>query len=388
MSASNPTQAFVGRRAELADLHGRLKHALDGHGGLVAVTGEPGAGKTTLIDRFLVEAVLQRPDLRIITTYCSEQYGADEPYQPFLEAFRDLVAGTQKPLPVRELAKQLAPAWLQAVPIAGDLLAAAAATVVEFRRKRGTQSAAGSAQTLRDVAAELAPQWLQAIPIAGQLMAAATSTAVDLGQLGNAKAGRAAVSEESLFHQYTELFLTAAEHSPILLVIDDVHWADRASVALLTHLTRQIAARRALVLITYRPADVEAQQHPILPALDALGKAALLTSIALGTFGEGDVAELLREQLDGEVDDELISWLGQRSNGNPLFLTELMRWLVEAGYARERRGEWQLARRPSDVEVPRSAESVIDKRLARLDPASYRLLEYASVEGDQFHLAA
>jgi predicted ATPase len=179
MSPTILAEAFVGRRSELSALQARLERALAGQGGLIAVTGEPGAGKSSLVNRFVSDAVLARPELRVINTYCSEQYGADEPYQPFMNAFSELVADGQKPRRMSELAREIAPHWLQAVPIAGDLMAAAVATAVELRRKRRNGDGE-SGQSLRELAAQLAPHWLGAIPVAGDLIAAAHSTALEL----------------------------------------------------------------------------------------------------------------------------------------------------------------------------------------------------------------
>jgi len=102
--------AFVGRTNELQQLTDRLDRALGGEGGVVFITGEAGAGKSTLVERFLIDAALKAREARVISTGCSEQYGAGEPYQPFVDAFRHLVAGGEEAggrKSFRELAKKL-----------------------------------------------------------------------------------------------------------------------------------------------------------------------------------------------------------------------------------------------------------------------------------------
>ncbi|MGH7554670.1 MAG: ATP-binding protein, partial [Longimicrobiales bacterium] len=161
---------FVGRARELE----RLKRVLDGvhsgRGRAVFITGEAGAGKSSLVSQFMVDAALHSAETRIIGASCSEQYGAGEPYQPFVEAFRDLMTEQERP---------------------------------------------GSRWSgLRDVAAELAPAWISAIPLAGGLISATMATAVELRKLGGGVA-TAAPSEEALFFQYSELFFAAAAQAPI-----------------------------------------------------------------------------------------------------------------------------------------------------------------------------
>jgi predicted ATPase len=212
--------AIVGRERELAFLHKAWRRALEGHGSTILVSAEAGAGKSTLITRFLTEARASTPDALVISAMCSEQYGAGEPYQPFVETFRYLMGdrGGRKRRSLREIAGQLAPYWVAAIPLAGEVIAASMATVSELRQafqKGGTA---------------------------------------------------AAPSEEALFFQYTELFLSAAAQMPLVLFIDDLHWADAASVSLLSHLARRVEKERVLILGTYRPADVDLSRHPIRAA--------------------------------------------------------------------------------------------------------------------------
>lgn len=309
---------------------------------MVFVTGDAGAGKSTLVDQFLIDAAVKAPETRIIDGDCSEQYGGGEPYQPFVEAFRDLLRDEERgggKRRFRDLAKELAPHWLAAVPVAGDLIAATAATAVELKG----------------------------------VMGGATGTAT------------AAPSEEALFFQYTELLLAAAATTPLILYIDDLHWADRASVSLLGHVGRKIADQPVLIIGTYRPADVDVSKHPIREAKLELERYGVAEEVALSALDSRALGEIIAGHLDGPATPELRIWLERRAGSNPLFFSELLKWLVDNGYVRERHGEWGLARRPDEVQIPRSAESAIEKRLSRLDPDVYRILEYASVEGNEFH---
>ncbi len=321
---------------------GRLDGVLGGAGRVVFISGDAGAGKSTLIEAFLERAGSRAPDARVIRALCSEQYGAGEPYQPFVEAFRDLVTA---------------------------------------------EPAARSKRSLRELAKELAPYWVATLPVAGQLLSAAMSTATEL-RSGLEVAGGAAPSEEALFFQYTELFFAAAAAQPILLFIDDLHWADRATVALLSHIARKIERERVMIVGTYRAADVHVSGHPIRDAKLELERYRLAEEIALEPLDRGALGELVRLELGAPPSSHLLEWLDGRAGTNPLFFSELLHWLVEQGHAREARGEWRLETVPAEIEVPRSAASTIEKRLTRLDAETYRIVEYASVQGNEFDSVA
>lgn len=332
---------FVGRTRELKQLGGALDRAAAGHGGVVLVKGEAGAGKSSLIQQFLLDATTRLPELRVLAGECSEHYGAGEPYQPFVEAFRALVHAAEQNAPagkprLRDLAKQVAPYWLQVIPVAGDLIAAAAQTATELRKTWG-----GGAAT-------------------------------------------AAPSEEALFFQYTELVLAVAAEQPILLFIDDLHWADQASVSLLAHLGRKIADQRVLILGTYRETDVAVAEHPLRKAKLELERYRVATEIALAPLDASELGAFVREELGAPAEPELLRWLSQRAGSTPLFFGELLRWLVAQGLVQQLRGEWALVRVPEELEIPRTAEAIIEKRLTRLDPELYKIVEYASVFGSDF----
>ncbi len=327
--------AFVGRETELAQLHRYLDEADRGKGRVIFITGDAGAGKSTLTSQFLERAATLAPSFRILRAGCSEQYGAGEPYQPFVEAFRSLV-------------------------------------------QTGPETGGSRWRSFRDLAAQVAPHWLGAIPVAGNVISATISTAAEI------RKGSGAPSEESLFFQYTELFLAAAADAPLLLFIDDLHWADRATVSLLAHLARRIGTERVLMVGTYRAADVDVAKHPIREARLELERYGVAAEMALDPLPTDALRALITSELQAPPAPELLAWLQQHAGTNPLFFLELLRWLVDRGFARERFGTWELGNVPESVEVPRSAAGAIERRLERLDPDVLRILEYASVEGNEF----
>ena len=330
---------FVGRQQELALLDERLQRSLAGSGNIVFLAAEPGAGKTTLTSKFLNDIAARHPDALVIRAACSEQYGAGEPYQPFIEAFRHLTREREgrKGRSFRDLAKQIAPYWVAAIPVAGNAIAAALATAGEIKQ-----------------------------------------------QFQGGGGGPAAPSEEALFFQYTELFFAAAAEAPVVLFLDDLHWADRATVSLLTHLGRRVGDQRILILGTYRPTEVDTGKHPMRDARQELQRYKVAEEIPLKPLASDALRDLVLLQTGATPSAQLFDWLDKRAGTNALFFEELLNWLVSSGFTRENLGELQLVRMPQEIEIPRSAESTIEKRLDRLDDDTRRILEYASVQGNEF----
>ena len=336
--------AFVGRSQELERLRAHFRDAVEGRGNTVFVTGEAGAGKSTLVEQFLLEVATGPEGAKVVDAACSEQFGVAEPLVAFIEAFKELLQ---------------------------------------------TEGRAGGGMTWLDVAKEVAPTWISALPVVGNVLEAGVVTAMALKKKEGGGAATAtaqkAVSEEALFFQYTEVLLRAAEEQPIVLFLDDLHWADQASVGLLTHIARKIEGSRVLLLGTFRPVDVEASDHALRQAKQELERYNISKEIPLSGLDLESLDALLRDRLGGEPTPDLRAWMAKHGGTNPLFYGELLNWLVESGYATDTEGTWDLAREPEAVEIPRSAESAIERRLERLDPDTYRVLEYASVEGDVFH---
>jgi tetratricopeptide (TPR) repeat protein len=334
------TPAFVGREKEMALLRVRLDSALAGRGSVVFLSADAGGGKSTLVGHFFSEARQAHPDALVIQAGCSEQFGAGEPYQPFVEAFRHLAS--------------------------------------ERDGRKG--------RSFKEMARELAPVWLAAIPVAGEVIAASLSTAAELRQTFASGGGQknAAASEEALFFQYTELFFAAAAEQPVLIFIDDLHWADHATVSLLAHLGRRVGDQRVMMLGSYRPVDVDVADHPMRQARQELERYRVAEELVLEPLGSAALRDLvlLREGLPPSR--QLLDWLERRAGTNALFFEELLGWLVARGLAAEVRGELHLARVPEEIEIPRTAESTIEKRLDRLDDHTRRVLEYASVQGNEF----
>jgi tetratricopeptide (TPR) repeat protein len=330
---------FVGRDTELDLLQREVALALElSAGRSVFVQGTAGTGKSALVREFLARLASERPGVSIARGRCLQSFGSADPYLPFVEALRDL----------------------------------------------SDESTAGFVQreTLSEMIAELTPFWLSAIPMVGGILSASFTTAWKLG--GGATRSDAPPSREALFVQYLELLQGLAREAPLVLLLEDLHWADHSSIALLNHISRGIVSQPVLIIGTLRSDDATRDKHPVVGLIRDLERESIGTGLKLGDM-EGETLDgLLSSLIGGNVSEPLLRWLHQTAGGNPLFASELVKLLLQNGGAVQLRGEWCLAEGVAELPVPRSAEAVIETRIEALDADEIKLLQYASVQGNEF----
>ncbi len=300
-------ETFVGRRAELDAVSQAWAQARDGELGVVLVAGEPGIGKTRLVSELCRQA--HSAGAAVLLGHCTEDPLA--PYQPFVEALQHYVNAC----PADELLLQIG--------------------------------------TRRAVLGKLVPELVggQAPPD------------------GDRDETRGAGERFALFDAVASLLGEAARSRPLILVLDDLHWADPPSVSLLRHVVRAAAGSPLLILGTYREIEVD-DEHPLAAALAELRRARALTTLTLTGLGDDDVAALIRER-GGQLDDELIHAVAERTEGNPFFVEEVLRH-VGGGLG---------------FSLPPSVQDLLLRRLRRLDEAARRTLAAAAVLGTEFELA-
>lgn len=181
----------------------------------------------------------------------------------------------------------------------------------------------------------------------------------------------------------TGLTREVAALQPVAILLDDLHWADAATVELLTHLVRHTANDRLLLLGTYRDAEVDSA-HPVRRLAHALYRERQTRAITVDRFDRNTTAHLIAQQLDGSaVADSLSDLVHSHSDGNPFFTAEIVTGLVERGDLVQVAGAW--ACRPDvGVEAPASVREVVNERFTRLSSAARDALEAASVLGTVF----
>jgi DNA-binding winged helix-turn-helix (wHTH) protein/tetratricopeptide (TPR) repeat protein len=314
---------IVGREPTLAELHRCLSKAMRGQRQIAFVTGEPGIGKTTLVDEFQRRAAANVLSIRIARGQCVEGYGGKEPYYPMLEALGGLCRGSGGESLVQTLAEQ-APTWLVQFP-----------ALVKTEHRDMLQ---------REI-------------------------------LG--------ATRERMLREIGDALEATSSGNPLLLVLEDLHWADHSTVDLLSALARRRTPAKLMVIGTYRPVDVIVSEHPLNVLKQDLLLHQLCREIPLEPLGEGEVAEYLAaESWGASVPDGLANLLYQQSEGNPLFMVAALDDMSERGLISRNQEGWQLWVAPKrvDLEVPKSLQQMIEVQIERLSAEEQRVLEVASLE--------
>ncbi len=318
----------VGRRRELAELHKAFASALAGRGLLACVTGEPGLGKTTLVESFLEDLLLRGRSFHLARGCCSERLAGSEAYLPVLEALENLLRGPGGTA-LAETMKRLAPNWYgQVIP----------------------RTANDSAFTPRTAEAP-------------------TST------------------QERLKRELVAFLEELGRARPVLFFLDDLHWADASTVDLLVYLGSRAGSLRLLLVATYRTADLLRSHQPFcLAQLDLQGRGQCRV-IALEFLSQPDVERFLAMAFPGHAfPTGFAALVHAKTEGNPLFLVDLLQYLRDRHVLADDGGRWVLAQAVPDLsrELPRSVRSMIQRLIDQLTDVERRLLLAASVQGQEF----
>ncbi len=330
-SAPEPGEFLAGRRTELAWLDERLAAAVSGAGGVVLVTGERGIGKTALVGEMLRRVRASGAGVTVVAGRCLERHGPGEPLQPFLDAMGRL-----------------------------------------FGTSRG-----------RDQAIDLVRTWA---PTVGVLMPAALVPDPD-GSLHRQTAG---ATRERLIRESGDFMEAATRLYPVVMLLEDFHWADATSVELLCHLGRRSVRQRLLIVCTCRASEVEAQNPALHTRMLDLRTAGQGRELALGPLGVDDVEQWLELRFPrNDFATALAPSLRARAEGLPLFVRSLVELLAGRGDIQPHAGGFRLARPLAglDLEPSKDVMDLVRAHLATLPAPERELLALASVLGKEFSSA-
>jgi predicted ATPase len=360
-------QLFVGRQSELEQLNRFLKRTMVGHGQVCFVTGEAGAGKTALIRHFLQHAFVAHPDLVATAGSCNAQTGIGDPYLPFRETLTMLT---------------------------GSGSSQSASKVAPENALRLRKVLARSIQVLVEIAPDLVGVLVPGASLLGAVGKAVATKVGWMDQLERlASRPAAAVTEQShILEQYTAFLQHLSTKTPLVLFLDDLQWADGASLGLLFHLARRIDTSRILILGAYRPNDValgrEGERHPLEPIVHELTRYYGDISVDLDAIPDVTSRAFVDAVLDAEpndLDEAFRQALFHQTGGHALFTVELIRSMQERGdLVREGHGRWVEGDSLEWSALPPRVEGVIAERIDRLDDELRQTLTVASVEGEQF----
>ncbi|HEY2107406.1 MAG TPA: AAA family ATPase [Candidatus Binataceae bacterium] len=314
--------AFVGRETERGVIRAAIDRALGGHGSLVMLGGGPGVGKTRLAME-MAEYANSLHGFRVLVGRCYER---DEPF-PFLP-FVEIIESSRAQAPSRE----------------------------DFRRQIGDNAAE---------LAHLAPSLRRVFPDLPQPL-----------ELPLAQRGR------YLFQSVSDALGRWARTCPLLLILDDLQWADESTLALLIHLANRLSQVPLVIIGSYRDEYLE-DQTALARSLEELIRLGI-RPIKLNGLSKDAVARMLDKLSQRQAPENLVSIIFEESQGNPFFVEEVYRHLIEEGRVFDTAGQFRSDIKIHEIDVPENVRLIIGRRLGRFDEDEKRTLAAAAVIGRSF----
>ncbi len=309
---------FVGRQREMEQLKTALKEALAGRGRMLMLAGHPGIGKTRTAQE--LAAAAEEHGARTFWGWCYEGEGAP-PYWPWVQIIRSYVNQTDPEQLLTEMGSG-------ASPISG-----------------------------------IVPEVRAVVP--------------DLEPVPSLEPEQARFL---LFDSVSNFLKSVSDSRPLLLVIDDLHWADRSSLLLLEFLARQLGESQILLVGTYRDMELS-RKHPLSETLAQLTRESTFQQVLLRGLSYEDTGRFIETIADVRPSPSVTETIFTHAEGNPFFMREVARFLADSGNLRA-----DEIGGPQDVRVPAGVREVIGQRLNRLSDQCNRMLTVASVIGREFSL--
>jgi tetratricopeptide (TPR) repeat protein len=297
------------------------RRAREGHGHAVLLSGEPGAGKTRLAREITIQAAVE--GAVVLTGGCYE-YEATTPYLPFVEASRRWVREQKDDAALRALL--------------GDAAAQMAKLAPELETRLGPF-----------------PERPELPPHEERLL---------------------------FFDAVAQVFASLAREKGLLFYVDDLHWADRGTLWLLGHLLRQLREERVLIVGAYRETELD-RAHPLAKSLVDWNRERLVTRIALRRFDASETSAQLSALLGEEVGADFGGAVHRETEGNPFFIEEVLKALIEQGSVRRESGRWRRCEL-GELLIPQSVKEAIGNRLDRVSREANEVLRAAAVLGKTF----
>jgi tetratricopeptide (TPR) repeat protein len=324
--AENPLyrRVFVGREAELRQLQSAFDSATSGQGSLTMVVGEPGIGKTALCEQLATYAALRGG--RALVGHCYEEGSLSLPYLAFVEALRTYAQTCD----VSRLRQEL------------GLGAADVARIVSEIRER--------------LRIEPRPK------------------------------GDPGEERYRLLQAVSDFLGSAAVAKPLLIVLEDLHSADGGTLEMLEHVARNLGDKRLLLVGTYRDIEVD-RTHPLSAALAELRRLPNFGRVLLRGLNADEVRRMLSGIAGQDVPWGLAEAVHHQTEGNPLFVQEVVRYLAEEGIIERTGGRWRArSDTPVEMRIPDGLRDVIGKRLSGLSQSCNKVLSVAAVIGRDFQM--
>ena len=360
---------FVAREQELDKLGKFFEEALSGKGQMAFVTGEAGSGKTALVQEFARRAQERRRDLAVAAGSCNAHAGIGDPYLPFREVLSYLTGDVEAKWAAGAITREHASRLWNLLPLSVESLLEAGPDLIDTFVPGKALVTRASSHARRGAA------WLTQLKKLVERKAALPPDSM--------------LQQNDLFEQYARTLQTLAKHQPILLILDDLQWADKGSINLLFHLGRRIEGSCILIVGAYRATEVslgrEGERHPLKPVINELKR--IFGEVELEVF-ETEDRQFVDSFLDTEpnkLESAFRDTLFRQTKGHALFTVELLRGMQEQGVlVKDEKGRWIEASELNWESLPTRVDAVIEERIGRLPENFREVLKIASVEGEPF----
>ena len=356
----------VARSQVVAHLRELLEASLAGQGQIAFLTGEAGSGKSTLLNAFARDAQHRVSDLLVAVGTCQLFTGVGDPYLPFREVMSTLSGDLEAAWISGAVTRENATHMWQQLPQVVDAIVSRGPDLLNTFVSAPTLLARAEAHSPGRTA------WRERL------------------QLTVEHAMGRGPDQSRLFEEYTEVLLTLAQRQPMLLLLDDLQWADVSSIALLFHLARSISDQRIFLLGAFRPEAIvwPTESRSLESVISEIQRQHGNVKIRLDEEVVEERRRFVDDLLDlepNQLDEEFRQALLDHGRGHPLFTVELLRDLQEQGdLFRNGEGHWVIGQDLTWDSVPVRVEGVIEQRVGRLDADLREVLAVASVMGESF----
>jgi serine/threonine protein kinase len=365
-------EKFIRRRQELDQLGNFLEQVRIGEGRVVFISGEAGSGKTALVQAFAHQAQSSNSDLIFAWGNCNAYSGIGHPFLPFQDIFSMLTGDVEVNWAAGDLSRTAAKRLWELMP-----------TTVEAVVRHGP-----------DLMGRIVVDEGLTARIAGS-----DPNAVHLIERINVLSNRPQVygqemQQSQLFEQCVSVFQAVSTRNPLILILDDLQWADAASLGLLFHLGRRVGGSRILIVGVYRSHDVaqgrDNARHPLETIIYEFKRLFGDIVIDLDDISAEENRIFVENYLDLEPNQlgrEFRQSLYEHTHGHALFTIELLRSVQERGdLIQDEYGKWTIGAQLDWTTIPAQLEGIIAERVNRLEEPLRELLDVASVEGETFTL--
>jgi predicted ATPase len=429
---------LVGRDSELKVLREYISRTESGQGNTLLLYGEAGIGKTRLINE-LKNIALKR-GFEVLTSNC--MYESLSPYMPFMEALRtgglDYLFSEETPrleavyllsdsgMLISEVIRQdtkLNPVLFASMLTAVGNFVKESLSILSGEEKEGALNSLGF-ENYR-ILIESGSNINLAVILTGKeneylisdLKVTMSKVTEDYGEvlkdwdgvvdkttgikdllvplIMSGKYDGTHLSEidpklrrNMLFNSVSTGLINKSKNQPVLLCMEDLHWADPSTLALIHYVTRNSSDSKLLIIGTYRPEELTTKDgisQPLMDTMHLMDREELLNKLELQRLTKECTDDMVTSLLGGQnINDNVRELIYRETEGNPLFMIELIKFLAEETIITHSKGTWHFVKKLEDLSLPPKIFNVIDRRLSRLDKKYREILEYASVIGESF----